>query len=67
MHGPAPGPWDVVVPYPEKFKNSVSKAEVPHTASVKVMVYIICIHFPALLEQQALIRGRLHDFLCRPL
>ncbi|XP_013384139.1 protein SSUH2 homolog [Lingula anatina] len=34
-NGPAPGPWDIQVQPPTKFKTQHSHVEVPHTASVK--------------------------------
>ena len=36
--GPAPQPWDVVVPAPKFYTNHVHKQEVPNTASVKVLI-----------------------------
>lgn len=34
-NGPAPGPWDIPVPFREVFKNETQFREVPHTAYVK--------------------------------
>ncbi|XP_015929298.1 protein SSUH2 homolog [Parasteatoda tepidariorum] len=34
-NGPETDPWNVVVPVPIEFKNSVTKVEVPHSASIK--------------------------------
>ena len=39
QNGPAPQPWDIAVNPPAMFKNSSSRLEVPHTASVKVTLY----------------------------
>lgn len=40
-NGPAPGPWDIPVPFREVFKNETQFREVPHTAYVKVNVFKI--------------------------
>ncbi len=38
MNGPAPLPWDIPVHVSDKFMKKAQKLEVPHTASIKVIV-----------------------------
>ena len=39
--GPAPLPWDIAVNPGDKFIKKTVKLEVPHTASVKVLIHKI--------------------------
>lgn len=38
QNGPSPPPWEIQVPYPQKYTDVVMKAQVPHSSVVKVWV-----------------------------